>query len=122
MFPKSRIFGRYHLRYLDPDTAHCVDVLSGAFMLLRRDALKQTGLLDERFFMYGEDIDLSYRVAKSGMEVWYLPYRIMHYKGESAHSSDARYVRLFFVLWCSSTVSISTEIFSDCCSFAWGCW
>lgn len=96
MFPKSRIFGRYHLRYLDPDTAHCVDVLSGAFMLLRRDALKQAGLLDERFFMYGEDIDLSYRVAKSGMEVWYLPYRIMHYKGESAHSSDARYVRLFF--------------------------
>ncbi|MBP5306771.1 MAG: glycosyltransferase family 2 protein [Paludibacteraceae bacterium] len=96
LFPKSRVFGRYHLRYLDPDSPHRVDVLAGAFMVLRRSVLDQIGLLDERFFMYGEDIDLSYRVSCNGDEVWYLPYRILHYKGESVHASDARYVRIFF--------------------------
>ena len=59
LFPKSRRFGKYHLSYLDPDTIHEVDILAGAFMLIRRSALEKTGLLDETFFMYGEDIELS---------------------------------------------------------------
>ena len=64
LFPKSRIFGQYHLGYLDKDQINQVDVLPGAFMLLRQTALDKSGLLDESFFMYGEDIDLSYRIIQ----------------------------------------------------------
>jgi len=62
LFPKSKTFGKYHLGFLDKDKTHEVDVLSGAFMLLRKTTLDKIGLLDETFFMYGEDIDLSYRI------------------------------------------------------------
>lgn len=61
LFPHSSRFNRYHLSYLSRDEEHKVEVLSGAFMLMRREALDKVGLLDERFFMYGEDIDLSYQ-------------------------------------------------------------
>jgi len=83
LFPQSRIFGGYHVRYLDENEVHKVDILSGAFMLLRRTALDKVGLLDEQFFMYGEDIDLSYRIGQAGFDVCYLPVTIIHYKGES---------------------------------------
>jgi O-antigen biosynthesis protein len=96
-FPKSRIFGKYHLGYLDKDEIHEVEILSGAFMLLRKSVLDKTGLLDESFFMYGEDIDLSYRILKAGFKNYYFPVtRIIHYKGESTKKGSINYVRLFY--------------------------
>lgn len=97
MMPKSRIFGRYHLGYLDKNQPHEVDVLSGAFMLLRRTALAQVGLLDEDYFMYGEDIDLSYRLTLGGWKNYYFPgARIIHYKGESTRRTSVNYVLVFY--------------------------
>lgn len=97
LFPKSKIFGRYHLGYLDNDKVNEVDVLSGAFMLLRKSVLNKTGLLDEAFFMYGEDIDLSYRITKEGYKNYYFPEaRIIHYKGESTKKSSINYVVVFY--------------------------
>ena len=97
LFPKSRRFGRYHLKFLDEFEVHEVDVLSGAFMLLRSSALEKTGLLDEDFFMYGEDIDLSYRIAKAGYKNYYFPKTtIIHYKGESTKKRSANYVKVFY--------------------------
>jgi len=95
-FPQSRTFGRYYMGYLDWDTPQRIDVISGAFCLLRRSALDRVGLLDENFFMYGEDIDLSYRLLKGGYENWYLPLPILHYKGESTEKSSFRYVHVFY--------------------------
>ncbi|HRZ20585.1 MAG TPA: glycosyltransferase family 2 protein, partial [Bacteroidales bacterium] len=97
LFPGSRRFGRYHLGYLDRDQIHEVEILSGAFMLIRREALDKVGLLDEAFFMYGEDIDLSYRIIKAGYKNVYFPHtRIIHYKGESTKKSSVNYVRVFY--------------------------
>jgi len=95
-FPKSRRFGRYYMSYLPWDEPARIDVISGAFCLLRREALDKVGLLDEDFFMYGEDIDLSYRVLKGGYENWYLPLKILHYKGESTEKSSYKYVHVFY--------------------------
>ena len=84
LFKKSHRFGKYHLTYLDPDEIHEVEVLCGAFMLLRKSLLDKIGGLDEEFFMYGEDIDLSYRITQNGYKNYYYPLtRIIHYKGES---------------------------------------
>lgn len=97
LFPKSKIFGKYHLGYLDENKIHEVDVLSGAFMLIRKKVLDETGLLDETFFMYGEDVDLSYRIAKAGYKNYYFPEtRIIHYKGESTRKGSLNYVRMFY--------------------------
>jgi len=96
-FPGSRTFGKYHLGYLDKDEINEVDILSGAFMFMRREALDKTGLLDEDFFMYGEDIDLSYRIIKAGYKNFYFPEtRIIHYKGESTKKSSVNYVFVFY--------------------------
>lgn len=97
LFPKSKIFGKYHLGFLDKNKIHEVDILAGAFMLLRRETLDITGLLDETFFMYGEDIDLSYRILKAGYKNYYFPEtRIIHYKGESTKKSSINYVVVFY--------------------------
>ncbi len=97
LFPKSKVFGKYHLGYLDNNSIHEVDVLSGAFMLLRKTTLDTTGLLDEAFFMYGEDIDLSYRITQAGFKNYYFPEtRIIHYKGESTKKSSINYVFVFY--------------------------
>ena len=97
LFPKSKVFGKYHLGYLDNGQTHQVEVLSGAFMLLRKEALDRAGLLDEDFFMYGEDIDLSYRLVKAGYRNYYYPgARIIHYKGESTKKSSINYVMVFY--------------------------
>lgn len=97
LFPRSKKFGRYHLSYLDKDKVHEVEVLSGAFMLMRKEALDKVGLLDENFFMYGEDIDLSYRLIKGGYKNYYYPHtRIIHYKGESTKKSSTNYVFVFY--------------------------
>lgn len=97
LFPKSRTFGRYHLGFLSRDEIHEVPVLSGAFMLMRRETLDKVGLLDESFFMYGEDIDLSYRIILGGYKNYYFPKtRIIHYKGESTKKSSVNYVFVFY--------------------------
>ena len=97
LMPKSRTFGRYHLGFLDRDQTHEVEVLSGAFMLLRKAALDQVGLLDEDYFMYGEDIDLSYRLTRGGWKNYYFPgTRIIHYKGESTKRTSVNYVFVFY--------------------------
>ncbi|GAB4136364.1 MAG: glycosyltransferase [Bacteroidia bacterium] len=97
LFPKSRTFGRYHLGYLDKNATHEVDILSGAFMLMRKKALDQVGLLDEDYFMYGEDIDLSYRIQLGGWKNYYFhDTRIIHYKGESTKKSSVNYVFVFY--------------------------
>ncbi|MBO4656011.1 MAG: glycosyltransferase [Bacteroidales bacterium] len=97
LFPKSKRFGAYHLTYLSPDEIHSVDVLSGAFMLMRKSVLDQVGLLDEDYFMYGEDIDLSYRITQGGYKNYYFPEtRIIHYKGESTKKSSVNYVYVFY--------------------------
>lgn len=97
LFPKSKKFGKYHLRYLDDHEIHEVEVLAGAFMWLRKETLDKIGLLDEDFFMYGEDIDLSYRVVLGGYKNYYFPEtRIIHYKGESTKKSSVNYVFVFY--------------------------
>jgi GT2 family glycosyltransferase len=97
IFPKSRLFNRYYLGYLDENETHPVDVLVGAFMFIRRAALDKSGLLDEHFFMYGEDIDLSYRIIGAGFKNYYFPdTKIIHYKGESTKKGSLNYVRAFY--------------------------
>ncbi|HAH23517.1 MAG TPA: glycosyl transferase family 2 [Prolixibacteraceae bacterium] len=97
LFPHSKRFGRYHLGYLDKDQVHEVDVLAGAFMLLRRQTLDKVGLLDEDYFMYGEDIDLSYRITQGGYKNYYFPQTtIIHYKGESTKKGSINYVKVFY--------------------------
>ncbi len=97
LFPRSRTFNRYHLGYLDEYKNHRVEVLSGAFMFLRSETLQRVGLLDEDFFMYGEDIDLSYRITQGGYENWYLAATtIIHYKGESTKKGSLNYVKVFY--------------------------
>jgi O-antigen biosynthesis protein len=97
LFPKSRIFGKYHLGYLDKDQVHEVDILAGAFMFLRMETLEKVGLLDEDYFMYGEDIDLSYRITKGGYKNYYYPETtIIHYKGESTKKGSLNYVVVFY--------------------------
>jgi len=97
IFPKSKVFGRYHLGFLSNEEVHEVDVLAGAFMLLRKETLDKIGLLDETFFMYGEDIDLSYRITKGGYKNYYFPdTTIIHYKGESTKKTSVNYVFVFY--------------------------
>lgn len=87
---------RYYMSHLPWDQPGRIEVISGAFCFLRKKALDEVGLLDEDFFMYGEDIDLSYRLMKGGWENWYLPFPITHFKGKSTQKSDYRYVHIFY--------------------------
>ncbi|WP_372947829.1 glycosyltransferase [Mariniphaga sp.] len=97
LFPKSKKFGKYHLSYLNENETHQVEVLAGAFMLLRKETLEKVGLLDETFFMYGEDIDLSYRITQGGYKNYYFPETtIIHYKGESTKKGSLNYVKVFY--------------------------
>ena len=97
LFPKSRKFGQYHLGHLSEFENHEVDVLSGAFMLIRKITIEKVGLLDELFFMYGEDIDISYRIKSKGYKNYYISdTKIIHYKGESTKKSSVNYVFVFY--------------------------
>ena len=96
LMPKSRRFGKYYMSYLSRDEANPIEVISGAFMMLRRTTLDAVGLLDEDYFMYGEDIDLSYRILKGGWQNWYVPATLLHYKGESTQKTSFRYVHRFY--------------------------
>ena len=97
LFKKSKKFGRYHLSYLNEFEENEIEILSGAFMCMRKKVLDEIGLLDEDFFMYGEDIDLSYRIIKAGYKNLYFPdTTIIHYKGESTKKSSVNYVFVFY--------------------------
>ena len=97
LFPKSKTFGKYHLGFLSEHETNEVEILSGAFMFMRKSVLDKIGLLDETFFMYGEDIDLSYRIIKEGYKNFYFPETtIVHYKGESTKKGSLNYVKVFY--------------------------
>ncbi len=97
LFPHNRKVGAYYMGHLDDDTVNEVDVLPGAFLMISREALEKTGLLDESYFMYGEDIDFSWRIKLAGYKNYYLPTtRILHYKGESTKKSSMNYVYTFY--------------------------
>lgn len=97
IFPKSKTFAKYHLGYLPENETNEIEVLSGAYMWMRKSTLEKVGYLDETFFMYGEDIDLSYRIILGGYKNYYLPeVRIIHYKGESTKKGNINYVFIFY--------------------------
>lgn len=96
LFPASSLFAKYYLGHLPAGQDHRVEALSGAFMLVKRSILEKTGGFDERFFMYAEDIDLSFRIHKAGYQNYYFSgSTIIHFKGEST-KKDKRYVKLFY--------------------------
>lgn len=96
LFPKSKLVGKYYMQYLSKGEPNEIEVVSGAFMLSPRNSLIKCGLFDEKFFMYGEDIDLSFRLKKSGFHNYYYPTSILHYKGESTKKNTYRYVHVFY--------------------------
>ncbi|MCX6641025.1 MAG: glycosyltransferase [bacterium] len=92
LFPKSPFFNRYLLTYLDPDQEHDVEALSGSCIMARRSLLDELGGFDPDYFMYGEDLDLCYRIRKKGYRILYDPStRIVHFKGESTRRSNVNY-------------------------------
>lgn len=97
LFPKSKVFSKYYLGYLDENKNNEVDVLAGAFMMIKKEVLDKTGGFDEVFFMYGEDVDLSYRIQKAGYKNYYFAdSSIIHFKGESTRKGSMNYVRMFY--------------------------
>ncbi len=96
LFPKSKVFGRYYMQHLPVDEPAIVEIISGAFMMVRRDIVSQVGIFDEDFFMYCEDTDLSYRMIKAGYHNYYLPAHILHYKGESTRKYSYTFVNTFY--------------------------
>lgn len=97
LFPRSKFFARYHMGHLSENETNEIEILPGAFMFMRKSALDKVGLLDESFFMYGEDIDLSYRFLKAGYKNFYFPETtIIHYKGESTKKGSVNYVLVFY--------------------------
>jgi len=97
LFPKSPVFSRYSLAYLNEYKDHEVDVLAGAFMLVKKDIVMELKGFDEAFFMYGEDIDLSYRIQKMGYKNYYFSgSTIIHFKGESTQKQSIKYVKMFY--------------------------
>jgi GT2 family glycosyltransferase len=104
LFPRSRVFSRYHLGHLDENENNEIDVLAGAFMLVKKEVLDKVGSFDETFFMYGEDVDLSYRIQKAACtqtgghckNYYFAKSSIIHFKGESTRKGSMNYVRMFY--------------------------
>jgi O-antigen biosynthesis protein len=97
LFPHSKTFSRYHLGHLNENENNEVDVLAGAFMMIKKEVLDKVGSFDEAFFMYGEDVDLSYRIQKAGYKNYYFAgSSIIHFKGESTRKGSMNYVRMFY--------------------------
>ncbi len=97
IFPKSKIFARYNLTYLDENQTYEVDAISGSFMMMRKEVYEKVGGFDEDFFMYGEDLDLCYRIQKAGYKVFYVhSTQIIHYKGESTKRSSLDETKIFY--------------------------
>ena len=139
LFPHSKKYAGYYMGHLPEDETNQVDILAGAYMLMRKECLDKVGLLDEDYFMYGEDIDLSYRITKGGYKNYYFPEaRIIHYKGESTKKASLNYVYTFYnamaifakkhlstrqtklfsifikiAIWLRATMSFCTRIFKD---------
>ncbi len=97
LFPNSKIFARYNLTYLDENKSYEVDAISGSFMMMRKEVYEKVGGFDEQFFMYGEDLDLCYRIQKAGNKVYYVhSTQIIHYKGESTKRSSLDETKVFY--------------------------
>jgi GT2 family glycosyltransferase len=97
LFPRSKLFSRYYLGHIDSSQTAEAEILTGAFMFIRREALDKAGPLDETYFMYGEDIDLSYRLIKAGYKNYYYPgAKIIHYKGESTKKGNINHIVHFY--------------------------
>lgn len=97
LFPKSKLFAKYNLTYLDENKVNEVDAISGAFMFMRREVYDKIGGFDPQFFMYGEDLDLCYRTQHAGFKVYYVPHtEIIHYKGESTRRSNLDETKVFY--------------------------
>ena len=104
LFPRSKLFSKYHLGYLNENENHEVDVLAGAFMMIKKEVLNTVGSFDETFFMYGEDVDLSYRIQKAACPAtggsfknyYFAGSSIIHFKGESTRKGSMNYVRMFY--------------------------
>lgn len=97
LFPSSAVINRYHMGHLSSDDVNPVDAIVGAFMLVRRNAIDEVGLLDEGYFMYGEDIDWCFRIKQAGWQIFYYPSaHIIHHKGGSSPRKQARLVREFY--------------------------
>lgn len=96
LFPNSPTFAKYRLNYLSKTEPHNIEILSGAFIFVKSSILKECGGFDNRFFMYGEDIDLSYRFTQLGYKNYYIPSPMIHYKGECTKKDSIRYVKIFY--------------------------
>jgi GT2 family glycosyltransferase len=97
LFPGSGLFNRYYLPHINDKETSRVEVIAGAFMFMRREVLIKTGLLDEDYFMYGEDIELSYKLLKAGFNNYYFPeVRIVHYKGKSTSRNSYNDIHHFY--------------------------
>jgi len=96
LFPKSKLFGRYYLTYLNERSIAQVDCLMGAFMLIRKKVIHKIGYLDEQFFIYGEDIDYCYRAKKAGWNIVYFPaITVKHIHGGTTNNNKLKHVLLF---------------------------
>lgn len=97
LFPKSKAFGKYNLTYLDDNKTYEVDAICGAFMFIPKIILDKVGYFDEDYFMYGEDLDLCYRIKKAGYKIFYYPeVTTIHFKGESTKKTHLSYVNNFY--------------------------
>lgn len=97
LFPKNKRFGRYNLTYIDPDQTIEVDSVVGAFMMVRREAIRDVGLLDDGFFMYGEDLDWAYRIKQAGWRIWYnADVTVLHYKGAASRKRSTTSILAFY--------------------------
>lgn len=97
VFPKSKIFNQYYAGHINENENSEIDILPGAFMFLRKQAIDIIGGFDEDFFMYGEDIDLSYRLKLAGFKNYYFPEAsIIHFKGQSTNKLSLLYIRSFY--------------------------
>lgn len=97
LFPESRIFGKYNLTYLDENRTYEVDAICGAFMFIPKAVLDKAGFFDEDYFMYGEDLDLCFRIKKCGFKIFYYPeVTTIHFKGESTKKTNLSYVNNFY--------------------------
>lgn len=97
LFPKSKLFAKYNLTYLDENQTYEVDAVSGAFLMMRKEVYEKIGGFDKQFFMYGEDLDLCFRTQQAGFKVFYVhETEIIHYKGESTKRSSIDETKVFY--------------------------
>ncbi len=114
IFPRASWANRYNLTYLDPDQVHAVDAISGSAMFIRAELFRELDGFDERFFMFGEDLDLCYRVGQAGYQTHYVPAtQIIHYHGESVKSAPYDSINAFYnamILFVEKHFSVSQSL------------